>query len=110
MRGIAVKDFLWQRNEKGNTHPDPYDKSLGLEGAFVPHWCPVGQGMVRLDSFFDIVKANGFSGPVQLHFEYPMGGAENGKRTLTMPKEQVLNLMRADLHAVRSSMAKAGLL
>ncbi len=109
MHGIAVKDFLWQRNGKGTTHADPYDKSLGVEGAFVPHWCPIGQGMVRFDSFFEIVKTNGFAGPVQLHFEYPMGGAENGKRTLTLPREQVLGMMQADLNAVRTSMSKAGL-
>jgi sugar phosphate isomerase/epimerase len=110
MRGIAIKDFLWQRNTKGNTHPDPYDKSLGVEGAYVPHWCSIDSGMVRFDGFFDIVKANRFSGPVQLHFEYPLGGAENGKKTLTLPREKVLEMMTADLNAVRAHMQKQGLI
>ena len=46
--------------------------------------------MVNFSGFFAIVKANGsFSGPVQLHFEYPgLGGAENGKKTLTIPKQE----------------------
>lgn len=109
MRGIAVKDFLWQRNEKGTTHADPYDKSLGVEGAYVPHWCPIDSGMVHFDGFFAIVKANGFSGPVQLHFEYPLGGAENGKTSLTLPRERVIATMRDDLNAVRAHMAKQGL-
>jgi sugar phosphate isomerase/epimerase len=109
MRGIAMKDFIWQRNQKGSTHADPYDKSLGVEGAFVPHWCPIDSGMVHFDGFFEIIKANGFSGPVQLHFEYPLGGAENGKKSLTIPREQVVETMRRDLKAVRAHMAKQGL-
>jgi sugar phosphate isomerase/epimerase len=110
MRGIAMKDFLWQRNAKGTTHVDPYDKSLGVEGAYVPHWCPINEGMVRFDGFFEIVKADGFDGPVQLHFEYPLGGAENGKKSLTLPREHVIDVMKADLTAVRLHMAKQGLI
>lgn len=109
MRGIAMKDFIWARNEKGSTHPDPYDKSLGVAGAWVPHWCPVDQGMVRFDAFFEIVKTNGFDGPLQLHIEYPLGGAENGKKTLTLPREKVLESMHSDLTAIKAHMAKAGL-
>lgn len=109
MRGIALKDFAWARNAKGSTHPDPYDKSLGVEGAWVPHWCPIDQGMVRFDSFFEIVKQNGFDGPLQLHVEYPLGGSENGKRTLTLPREQVLASIRADLNAIKAHLAKQGL-
>lgn len=109
MRGIAMKDFVWARNEKGSTHDDPYDKSLGVAGAYVPHWCPIDHGMVRFDSFLEIVKTGGFSGPVQLHFEYPIGGAENGKKMLTWPREKVFESMRNDLEAVRVHMARQGL-
>jgi sugar phosphate isomerase/epimerase len=110
MRGVAMKDFIWQRNEKGSTHADPYDKSLGVEGAYVPHWCAIDEGMVRFDGFFEIIKENGFSGPVQLHFEYPgLGGAENGRRTLTVPRQHVIDAMRRDLNAVRAHMAKQDL-
>ncbi len=104
MRGIALKDFTWQKNEKGSTHRDPYDKSLGIEGAYVPHWCPIGEGMVNFPGFFEIVKANRFSGPVQLHFEYPLGGAQNGNTTLTLPKQKVIDAMRRDLMKVRELM------
>lgn len=109
IRGVAMKDFTWQRNAKGSTHADPYDKSLGVEGAFVPHWCAIDSGMVHFDGFFEIIKADNFSGPVQLHFEYPLGGAENGKKTLTLPREQVVESMSRDLKAVRAHMAKQGL-
>ena len=35
-RGIAVKDFAWAKDDKGGW----YEK-----------WCPMGDGMVRLDQF-----------------------------------------------------------
>jgi sugar phosphate isomerase/epimerase len=109
MRGIAMKDFVWARNNKSSTHDDPYDKSLGVAGAYVPHWCPIDQGMVHFDGFLEIVKSDAFSGPVQLHFEYPIGGAENGKKALTWTREKILESMRNDLQAVRVHMASQGL-
>jgi L-ribulose-5-phosphate 3-epimerase len=105
MSGIALKDFTWQQNKAGNTHRDPFDKGLGAENAWVPHWCPIGQGMVNFAGFFAIAKANGFSGPVQLHYEYQgLGGAEDGTTRLSIPKEQLIDAMRKDLTAVRAAM------
>ena len=109
MRGIAIKDFLWHRNSKETMQPDTYDKGLNVEGAFVPQWCAIDAGMVRFESFFEIVKTNGFAGPVQLHIEYPLGGAENGKRRLTLSREVVVDSIRADLRALRGHMSKLGL-
>jgi hypothetical protein len=61
--------------------------------------------MVNLPGFFAIVKANRFSGPVQLHFEYPgLGGAENGDNKLRIPKQELITAMRRDLTVVRSAM------
>jgi L-ribulose-5-phosphate 3-epimerase len=111
MRGIALKDFSWGRNEKSSTHQDPYDKSLGIEGAWVPHWCAMGQGMVNFAGFFAIVKQNRFSGPVQLHFEYPgLGGAENGDKTLRIPKPELISAMRRDLTYTRGVMRNSQLI
>jgi L-ribulose-5-phosphate 3-epimerase len=112
MKGIALKDFLWAQNKGTNAHTDPYDKALGIEDAWTPHWCGAGQGMVNFAGFFSLVKAGGrFSGPVQLHFEYPgLGGAENGKTTLTVPKEDVIAAMRRDLTYVRKLMSEKELI
>ena len=105
MRGIALKDFTWQQNKGKNIHHDPFDKSLGIENAWVPHWCPMGEGMVNFSGFFAIVKANGFSGPVQLHFEYSgLGGAENGDKTITIPRQELIAAMRRDLTYTRRVM------
>lgn len=93
MKGIALKDFFWKK-----------------EGAWVPHWCPMGEGMVNFAGFFAIAKANGFSGPVQLFFEYPgLGGAENGDKTLTIPRQDLIAAMRRDLTYARRTLRSSGL-
>jgi sugar phosphate isomerase/epimerase len=82
LRGIAVKDFLWAKNDKGQWRP---------------RWCPLGEGMVDLKSFFARHQAP----VIQLHFEYPMGGAEHGARVITWSRDQVLEAMRRDLSVLR---------
>jgi sugar phosphate isomerase/epimerase len=93
VRGIAVKDFLWEKDAKG---------------AWRAEWKPIGQGMVKLPQFFAMVAETDFSGPLQLHFEYPLGGANNGTRTVTIPKEEVYAAMKKDLDKVRGMLAQAG--
>jgi sugar phosphate isomerase/epimerase len=94
LRGIAVKDFAWGKDAKG---------------VWQSQWQPIGEGMVKMQEFFGMVAAANFSGPVQLHFEYPLGGANNGGRTITIPKEEVFAAMKRDLSRVRGYMAKASL-
>jgi sugar phosphate isomerase/epimerase len=94
VRGIAVKDFLWGKDARG---------------AWEPQFQPLGTGMVRFPQFFGMVKEAGFDGPLQMHFEYPLGGANNGARTLTLPKEEVFAAMKRDLGTLRGYLAQAGL-
>jgi len=89
VRGIAVKDFTWRENAVA--------------------WTPIGEGMVKLLQFFAMVSATPFSGPVQIHFEYPLGGANDGKTKISIPKEDVYAAMKKDLVKVRAMMAQAGL-
>ena len=65
--------------------------------------------MVDLPKFFAMVAAAAFAGPLQMHFEYPLGGAENGKRQLTIPQAEVLAAMKRDLGELRRYLAQAGL-
>ena len=94
LRGIAVKDFVWGKDAKGTWREQ---------------WKPIGEGMVKFDQFFGLVAETDFNGPLQLHFEYPLGGANGGSRNLTIPREQVLAAMKKDLSAVRGHMAQASL-
>jgi sugar phosphate isomerase/epimerase len=92
-RGIAVKDFVWKKDARRG---------------WVPGWCGLGQGMVNFKEFFGLVRANGFSGPVQLHMEYDeLGGADRGLKAFTIPKEKLLGLMKRDLDTLKSLLAEA---
>ncbi len=44
-----------------------------------------------------------------MHLEYPLGGAEDGNKTLTVPKEEVLNAHRRDIKVLRNMLKEAGL-
>jgi sugar phosphate isomerase/epimerase len=94
LRGIAVKDFAWEKDAKG---------------VYQAQFKPIGEGMVKLPQFFGMVAETAFEGPLQIHYEYPLGGAQNGTRTLTVPKEEVLAAEKKDLERVRGMLAKAGL-
>lgn len=93
LRGIAVKDFLWEKNARG----------------WRANFKPLGTGMVDFDRFFAMVAQRGFDGPLQLHFEYPLGGADGGKRQITIPREEVFIAMKRDLEKLRGYLGKAGL-
>ncbi|HZT32290.1 MAG TPA: TIM barrel protein [Bryobacteraceae bacterium] len=93
MRGVALKDFRWSRNGRGE---------------WTPEWCPMGEGMVHFAAFFRMLQETRFSGPVQVHYEYKsLGGAQDGKRTLSVDREQVLAAMRRDLEFTRKLMRDA---
>jgi len=94
LRGVAVKDFLWAKDAKGG---------------WKAQWTPLGQGMAHLPQFFGMLAASRFSGPLQLHFEYPIGGAESGKTSLTISKEEVAAVMKRDLQQLRILLKDAAL-
>lgn len=94
IRGVAFKDFFWQKDAKNN---------------WDPAWVPLSQGMVRFPTFCSMVAKTEFDGPVQLHFEYPLGGAQSGKRQISIGREQVFFAMRRDLHLLRTYLSDAGL-
>jgi sugar phosphate isomerase/epimerase len=93
LRGVAVKDFLWEKEQKG----------------WKADFKPMGTGMVRFPQFFKMLAAARFSGPLQLHFEYPLGGAENGKTQIAIPKEEVFAAMKRDLQQLRIYLNEAAL-
>ena len=93
MGGMALKDFKWGRGANGKWRVD---------------WCPVGDGMVQTREFLKMARMGAFAGPVQVHFEYDLGGADKGATKITMPKAQVLAAMKKDLVALRTAASEAG--
>ena len=95
-RGIAVKDFFWEKTRGGR---------------WQVRWRPLGEGMVDFKQYFAMLKSAGFSGPLQLHMEYhELGGADKGRSELTAPKAQVLKLMRQDITTLKRMLAEAQLI
>lgn len=95
MRGVALKDFYWEK---------------AANGQWEPRWCPIGQGMVRFVAFFEFLRKRDFKGPVQLHFEYPeLAGANDGKRTIGIGRKEFVDIVRRDLVSTRALMVQAGL-
>lgn len=87
LKGVAVKDFIWAKDSSG---------------VWKARWVPLGDGMVHLPQFFGMLKEAAFSGPLQLHFEYPLGGADQGKTSLASSQADVFSAMKRDLKQLRS--------
>jgi sugar phosphate isomerase/epimerase len=95
MRGVALKDFRWGQNARGE---------------WTPQWCAPGQGMVNFRRFFGLLKEAGFQGPLQVHFEYPeLGQAHAGAARLDIEKTRFLAILRRDLAFFREQLRAAGL-
>ena len=95
IRGVAVKDFAWEKTPNGSWQ-------VG--------WCPLGKGMVDFKRFLPMLKASGFHGPLQLHMEHPeLGGANDGKHELTISKQQLIAVMRRDMEALKGMLRQAGI-
>lgn len=86
MGGIALKDFRWEKGPKG----------------WRVQWCPIGEGMVQFDKFFAMMKASKFGGPLQVHYEYDLGGADKGLTRLTVEPKVVFSAMKRDLSTLRN--------
>ena len=94
MRGLAVKDFVWEKGPKG------WDAK----------WVPLGEGMVKFPQFFGLLAKTNFNGPVQIHYEYPLGGADKGATEPTMERSKILGAMKKDVLMLRKWMADAKLI
>ena len=93
LKMAAFKDFYWSKVN---------GKWAGVE-------CPLGEGMVAFPEFFGMLAQTRFSGPLQLHFEYPLGGADAGKRNPTMSRADIFAAMKRDLARLRAWLKQANL-
>lgn len=82
LHGIAVKDYLWAKDPRRGWRE---------------RWVPLGEGMVRFPEFFKMVADVNFSGPLQMHFEYPL------------TPETSAPAMKRDLARLREYLAQANL-
>jgi sugar phosphate isomerase/epimerase len=85
IRSVIFKDFKWA--------------VVGGKWQLVN--TPMGQGMVDWGRYFGMLKDAGMNYPVSLHCEYELGGANKGRRELTMPETEVLAAIKRDVDTVR---------
>ncbi len=85
IKTIVLKDFKWGK----------------VNGKWSVINTPIGEGMVDFISYFRLLKNYGLNPPVSLHLEYPLGGAEKGKSTLSVDKKVVFSAMKKDLATIR---------
>ncbi|MEO3406645.1 sugar phosphate isomerase/epimerase family protein [Mucilaginibacter sp. CAU 1740] len=67
---ISVKDFYWDKKD----------------GKWQVKSVPLGEGMVDFKKYFALLKQYNINGPLSLHCEYPLGGAEDGARKLSISR------------------------
>lgn len=93
IQSIAIKDFYWtKKNDK-----------WGKQG------CPLGEGVVNWKKYLEVLKPYDFKVPITMHYEYPLGGAENGAKKLTISKEELVVAMKKDLNLFKQWLAEAKL-
>jgi L-ribulose-5-phosphate 3-epimerase len=65
--------------------------------------------LVDYKKFFALVKRLNIRCPLSLHYEYPLGGAEKGSKTITMKKEEILETIARDLKTLKGWLKETGL-
>lgn len=91
IRNIDIKDFVWGKTDKGDwKHQN----------------VPLGEGMVNFDEFLKEYASLKVEAPISIHYEYDLGGAENGKKITTMDPEKIYGMMKKDLDWFRKSLIK----
>ncbi|WP_421830289.1 sugar phosphate isomerase/epimerase family protein [Larkinella sp.] len=93
IRFIAIKDVIWEKKA----------------GKWKAESVPLGQGMVDFPAYFALLKKLNVRVPISLHLEYPLGGADQGKRAITIPREKIYQAMQTDLQTLRGMLKSAGL-
>jgi L-ribulose-5-phosphate 3-epimerase len=90
---LDIKDFHWAKKD----------------GKWQHHLVPLGEGMVDYPLYLSLLKKHQITGPMSIHYEFPLGGADTGKTQLSMPKEQVLAAFKKDLNTLQTMLKTAGL-
>ncbi|MCC7042374.1 MAG: TIM barrel protein [Acidobacteria bacterium] len=77
-------------------------------GGWTSPYVPMGMGLVNVFRYATVLRDIGFDGPMELEAEYPIGGAESGADTLTLPRLHVLGSMKRDVLTIRAAFDQSG--
>lgn len=90
---LDIKDFHWSKND----------------GSWQVQNVPLGEGQVDFSEYFKLIKQYDITAPISLHCEYPLGGANHGASSLTIPEDEVTSAIQKDLTRLRGWLNKYGL-
>jgi sugar phosphate isomerase/epimerase len=93
IKTTPIKDFYWNK----------------VNGRWRIADVPLSQGMVDFDGYFKRYKSLGISGPVTIHYEYNLGGAESGSKTTTMSVKEISEIMKTDLNWLKKKLIEYGI-
>lgn len=85
INSLDIKDFAWKESD----------------GQWIAENVPLGKGMVDFKTFLPQVRTLAADVPISLHYEYDLGGAEHGGRTVTLPADEIMRRMKADLEFLK---------
>ena len=94
IKTIDIKDFIWAKTE--------------TQG-WKPQIVPLGEGMIDYKKYLLLLKEYNLTGPFSMHFEYPLGGVENGAKQITISKDEVMKTMKRDLVLFKGMLSNAGI-
>jgi L-ribulose-5-phosphate 3-epimerase len=86
IKTTAIKDSIWIKEN----------------GKWKLKYVPLNQGMVDFDLYLSEYVNLGISGPVTIHYEYDLGGAQSGSKNPTMSLQEMSGLMKTDLNWLKN--------
>ncbi|MBV6641105.1 MAG: sugar phosphate isomerase/epimerase [Cyclobacteriaceae bacterium] len=90
----AIKDFKWVQDK---------------DGSWKPLTIPLEEGMVDFVRYFELYKSLDITGPITLHFEYPIYEQEEKSLSKKEKMKFARTVMAKDLERLRDQMQKAGI-
>lgn len=94
IKTTAIKDFYWKKEN----------------GKWKITNVPLSEGMVDFDVYLQEYISLGISGPVTIHYEYDLGGAQSGSKNPTMSLKEISDFMKNDLNWLKKKFNEHGIL
>ena len=90
---IAIKDFSVQQ----------------VDGKITYAAAPLATGMADFRKYLGFLKSFQYHGPQSMHFEYPLGGAEEGSHQITISNAAFAQALKTDLIRYKNLLYETGL-